>query len=183
MLLKIRGLSLAEVLVVAAIFSGLLVSLVAVQIVARRVSVQHEHRSEVYRSAWLGVQYISAELAASVVDPVDPSAGQVDYHPLLMNPSGQPTFSSVTGEMVHQAEVVSIFRRADGWLVRRQASLNPSERKLAFLGSQGSCRFERVPGQCDLLKFRVLARFASSRDQGLVREVQAESQLLLPNQR
>lgn len=184
---KVIALSLAEVLVVAAIFSALLVSLAVVEIMARRVSLQHEHRSEVYRAAWLGVQNISAELATAVVEPVlipaDPNLAEVQYHPLLRNANGEPVFSSTSGEMVHLSETVTLTKRADGWLIRRQPSQTPSERKLAFLGTAGLCSFERMPGQCDLLKFRVLARFASAREPGQVREYQAESQLVLTNQR
>lgn len=178
-----RALSLAEVLVVAAIFSGLLVSLAAVEIMARRVSIQHDNRSEVYRAAWLGVQSIRSELESALVEPVDPASGQVNYHPFLRSASGQPDQSTATGELLHQNETVTLLYRVDGWLVRRQPSLNPTDRKLAFLGTQGHCRFERLPDQCDLLKLEVLARFPSSRDNGTVREYLAQTQILLSNQR
>lgn len=178
-----RALSLAEVLVTGAIFASLLVGLVAIQIMARRVSIQHENRSDVYRAAWLGVQSIRSELQSALVDPVDPTLGLVNYHPPLLDSAGRPSLSPVSGELLHMPETLSILKRPDGWLVRRQPSANPVDRKLAFLGAQGSCLFERLPDRCDLLRLEVLARFASTRDNGLVRETRAETKILLPNQR
>lgn len=178
-----RALSLAEVLVVAAIFASLLVGLAAVEIMARRVSIQQENRSEVYRAAWLGVQSIRSELESALVNPVVAGSGQVDYHPFLLDGAGQPGQSTATGELLHQDETVSLLYRSDGWLVRRQPSRNPGDRKLAFLGTQGHCRFERLPDRCDLLRYEVLARFPSARDNGTVREYRAQTQMLLPNQR
>jgi len=180
---KKRALSLAEVLVVAAIFAGLMVTLAGLEIMARKVTVQHDHRSEVYRSAWLGIQQICSELRTVLVDPVDPASGQVDYHPFVFDPAGNPLTSPTNGELLHQSETTSILKRADGWLVRRQPSLTPPDRKLAYLGAQGSCHFERRPDRCDLLQVNVLAKFVSKRDSQSLREYQAETSILLPNQR
>ncbi|MEW6283501.1 MAG: hypothetical protein AB1758_33130 [Candidatus Eremiobacterota bacterium] len=147
-----RGFSLAETLVVAAMFLAILVSAVALERSSRAARAKGLVQRDAFRAALLGLEQIRRELEGALVDPVPLDGLSLSYRPPRYR-NGLPEFSP-SGE-VEYAEPATLRMEPDGRLVRQDPA---GVRTLAWLGNRGELRFTPLPDRTDEVQVDLRAR-------------------------
>lgn len=145
--LRPRGLTLAELLVTAAVFAALLVIVVGLQVSMTRLNRQEDQRDLARRNVIVAMTHMGALLGRSRVSspaPGSPAAGQADLR--VPAPSGQV---SPNGEPVLEDHQL---RLDPGGNLQLIGPAGP--RRLASLGASGSIELEWLPS--GLLRVRVV---------------------------
>ncbi|MEW6284496.1 MAG: hypothetical protein AB1758_38130 [Candidatus Eremiobacterota bacterium] len=174
---KLRGLTLLEVLIAGAVFSAMMLAVLAIYKTALEARVKEDAGTATYRAAMLGMEHVQSQLRGSqLVEPSDPAAppsmqavyrcSQKENGRVKVDAAGLPVWG----------ETATIRMDASGNLVREDTS---GIRVLAHLGPGGSVSFHLLDPR--LLEVRILAARTNPSTLAVTRS-QAECRLTLPNQ-
>ncbi|MEW6278421.1 MAG: type II secretion system protein [Candidatus Eremiobacterota bacterium] len=174
---KLRGLTLLEVLIAGAVFSAMMLAVLAVYKTALGARAREEEGSATYRAAMLAIEHVQSLLRGSQVvepsDPAAPPATRAVYRPSLRE-NGRVKVDS--GGVPVWGDPVTLRMDAAGNLVREEPS---GIRILAPLGPSGSVAFRLLDPR--MLEVRVVAARTNPSTLAVTRSL-AECRLTLPNQ-
>ncbi len=163
------GLTLAEVLVTALIFSLLLVIVVGLQASMSRLSHREDLRDEAHRNVNQGLAHLEELLLRSRV--LEPAPGSLAPTPGARLQTGDPARLDAAGLPI--LEDITLTLTSAGDLLQVDAAGRP--RRVASLGPAGQSEFAWLPNGL----LRVTLRYA--RTPGKI-EAEASQEWLLPNQ-
>lgn len=150
------GVSLADTLVAAAVFAGLLVIVVSMQMLSRKAMRKADVHTETWRAAVIGLDHVRRELrGANVLDIVDDGRKVRYLRPIVSNGLLDLTAGGdVAFEEPTQAHSITVSVAGD-LVCDDRATLTP--RMLARLGPSGEVRFSWDPAASRLLHVRLRA--------------------------
>lgn len=166
--LRPRGLTLAELLVTAAVFAALLVIVVGLQLSMARLNRQEDQRDLARRNVIVAMSHVGSLLGRSRVSapaPGSPAAGQADLR--VPAASGQ---TAPNGEPVLEDHQLRLDAGGNLQLIGPAGS-----RRLASLGAAGTVELEWLPS--GLLRVRVVYARQSGVPLG-----EAVQEFVVPNQ-
>ncbi len=178
-----RGATLVETLVACAVFIGLTVLVVSIQIAGKSAGRRSDLGSEVYRSAMQAADRLRGEFRGARVEQIDlPSQASITYWlPRVVSgvmqvlPTGEPDW--LPGDPAPPDRAV-ISLAADGWL---QRDFEGSVRRLANLGSTGTIWFD-LPTGSRVLTCKVHAHRVDPNDPSVTGNYDVTVRFFLGNQ-
>lgn len=178
-----KGATLVETLVACAVFIGLAVLVVSIQLASKSAGRHSDLASEVYRSAMQAADRLRGEFRGARVEQIDlPGQAQITYWlPRVVDgvmqvlPTGEPDWLPGDPALPDRA-VISL--APGGWL---QRDFEGSVRRLADLGPSGTIWFD-MPTGSRVLTCKVHTHRVHPNDPAIVGDYDVTVRFFLGNQ-
>ncbi|MBI3927603.1 MAG: prepilin-type N-terminal cleavage/methylation domain-containing protein [Armatimonadetes bacterium] len=148
-----RAVTLPELLVAMAVFSLVLLIVVAVQSSGLQATRKHDLHEETFRAAMLAAEHLKRELPGALVEGDVGGVPRLTYRVPRLDEQGRPVLGP-TGEVLWSGPI-GLELDSTGYLIRTEAD---DVRRLAYLGPEGQVSFLATPDRIDELQVRFVAR-------------------------